>query len=235
MSDPDLSHSPTSVTERMQRLIDAWQARNDRRAAFLTCYRMMTANMLSAIDQGEFHDPNWVNALLHHFAGYYFNALDAYEMNDPATPAIWRQAFDVSNQPRVLILQNLLLGMNAHINYDLVFTLVDMLEPEWAILTPGERQQRYADHSHVNDVIQRTIDVVQDTIIEPDAPLMQLADILLGRADEWLVSRMIGNWREDVWGHAQSLLCAADPETRQRLTREVEQKALGRANLILRF
>lgn len=235
MSDPDLIHSPIPVTERMQRLIDAWQARNDRRAAFLACYQMMTANMLSAIDRGEFHDPNWVNALLHRFAGYYFNALDFYEANDPATPAVWRITFDVSDQPRVLILQNLLLGMNAHINYDLVFTLVDLLEPEWARLTPGERQRRYADHSHVNAVIQRTIDVVQDTIIEPDAPLMQLADILLGRADEWLVSRMIGNWREEVWAHAQSLLHAADPETRQCLTREIEQEALKRANLILRF
>jgi len=221
------------VIQRMQSLVDGWQAAADRRTSFLTCYQMMTSNMLKSIEAGEFNDPEWVYSLLHHFAGYYFNALQAYEADSPDTPTIWRQAFDATRQLDTRILQNLLLGMNAHINYDLVFTLVDMLEPEWAQLTPDERQGRYDDHCHVNAVIRRTIDAVQDTIIEPDDPWMDLADRLMGGVDEWIVARMITQWRDEVWQEAQCLLDSPSSEERCRVEQTIEDQALRRAAIIL--
>jgi hypothetical protein len=221
------------VFERMQSLVDDWQATADRRAAFLSCYQMMTSNMHQAIDGGEFNDPEWVYSLLQQFAGYYFHALEAYEANQPDTPAIWRQAFDATRQPDTRTLQNLLLGMNAHINYDLIFTLVDMLEPEWAQLSSEERQGRYDDHCHVNAVIHRTIDAVQDTIIEPDEPLMELADRLMGEVDEWIVARLITQWRDEVWEQAQCLLDSPSSEERLRLQQIIEDQALRRAANIL--
>jgi hypothetical protein len=87
----------------------------------------------------------------------------------------------------------------------------------------------------VNAVIQRSIDAVQDTIIEPGDPLMEFADWLLGPTDEWAVSRLISGWRESVWQHAKSLLEAADLEERQRVKSEIEKEALERARLILRI
>lgn len=234
MIDFESTSPPISVTQRMQRLIDLWQARNDKRAAFLACYHVMTTNMLDAINNNEFNDAGWVNSLLHHFAGYYFSALNEYERRNPATPVVWRVTFDAANQPGVLTLQNLLLGINAHINYDLTFTLVDMLEGEWRQLSPDERQGRYDDHCQVNAVIRRSIDAVQDNILEPGEPLLQLADQLFGSTDEWVISRLISGWRKTVWQSAQRLLEAADPETRQTLASEVEREALERARWILR-
>lgn len=220
------------VIERMQTLVEGWQAANDRRATFLACYQMMTRNMLAAIEGGEFNDPEWVQSLLNHFAGYYFHALEAYDADQPDTPAIWRQAFDATRQPDTRILQNLLLGMNAHINYDLVFTLVDMLEPEWTELGLDERQGRYDDHCHVNAVIRRTIDAVQDTIIEPDDPWMDLADRLMGGVDEWIVGRMITEWRDEVWEQARCLLDTPFEE-RRHIQQSIESQALRRAATIL--
>ena len=233
MTDSDPTSPSLTVTERMQRLIDLWQARNDKRAAFLACYQLMTANMLDAINNGEFNDAEWVYSLLHHFAEYYFRALESYEQGDLATPSTWRQTFEAANQPGTLTLQNLLLGINAHINYDLTFTLVDMLEPEWWELSSEERQGRYDDHCQVNAVIQRTIDSVQDNILEPGAPLLQLADRLLGSADEWFVSRLISHWRETVWHNAQRMLEACDADEKQQVRLEIEREALERARLIL--
>ena len=63
------------VLNRMQRLIDQWESCSDRRRFFLACYRMMTANMLAAIERKEFDDPAWVARLLEHFAEYYFVSL----------------------------------------------------------------------------------------------------------------------------------------------------------------
>ena len=58
--------------QRMQEQVQQWTQQKDRRAIFLDCYRMMTSNMLTAIEAGEFHDPVWVRALLEHFASHPF-------------------------------------------------------------------------------------------------------------------------------------------------------------------
>ena len=130
----------------METLAQQWQQRSDQRCFFLRCYALMTGNTLRAIEEGQFHDARWVSQLLHHFADYYFLALDAYECNATETPPVWRMAHDATLAPDTEVLQDLLLGINAHINYDLVLTLVDMLEPEWAGLSPEQRGQRYEDH-----------------------------------------------------------------------------------------
>ena len=216
----------------MQSLVERWQAEADTRSDFLNCYQMMTSNMLAAIEAGEFNDPGWVNNLLSHFAYYYFNALDAYEQAQPETPQVWRLTFDSARQRDTLALQNLLLGVNAHINFDLIFTLRDVLSPDWQQLTQDERQGRYADHCHVNQVIGSTVDAVQDQVLEPGMPVMDLVDKLLGPFDEMLISRLIAGWRETVWENAIHLLQTQEPDERARILHHVEEEALKMGRLI---
>ena len=149
----------------------------------------MTRNMLDAVDAGEFADAAWVSRLLHHFAGYYFGALDAYEAGEEGTPEVWRCAHDAARRSNTPAISLLLLGVNAHINYDLVLAVADLLEPEWPCLSNAKRRARYEDYCRVNDIIGRTIDRVQDGILEKREPIMALIDTLFGPMDEWLVSR----------------------------------------------
>ena len=219
--------------ERMQDLIFQWQEASDQREIFLSCYHLMTGNTLQAIDEGEFNDNQWVEELLGRFAGYYFDALDQYQRDDATTPAVWVLAFDAARDPDIQVLQNLIMGVNAHINYDLVLTLVDMLDPEWERLSEIERNLRYADHRHVNDIIGRTVDTVQDTVIEPRSPAMDIVDKVLGPIDEWVASRMIAHWRDEVWDRAVNMLETADPDERENLRLQTETTALKRAGAIL--
>ena len=221
------------ILDRMTRQIQDWETTANRRAIFLSCYKQMTQNMLAGIDAADFHDPPWVNQLLHRFAEYYFNALVHYEAHDGATPLVWQQVHDSANRVETLVIQNLILGVNAHINYDLVLTLVDLLQAEWENLQPALRQQRYADYCLVNDVIGRTIDTVQDTVIERWSPLMDVVDKLLGRLDEWLISHLITHWREKVWQQAVQVIETADPTTREQLRQQIEASTLKRADAIL--
>ena len=72
------------ILDRMQALVDQWKADSDQRYIFLSCYQMMTANMLAAIREDQFADCAWVDHLLKRFGEYYFAALEAYEQQ-PAT------------------------------------------------------------------------------------------------------------------------------------------------------
>jgi hypothetical protein len=219
----------------MTTLIDQWEAAHDRRAIFLGCYRLMTRNMLDAIEAGRFHDGVWVSQLLGRFADYYFAALDRFEQDEPNTPPVWKLAFDATRDEDVMTLQHLLLGVNAHINFDLIFSLYDLLQDEWAAATPELREQRHADHEMVNRIIGETVDAVQDQVVEQFSPWTDRLDKLLGPVDEWLISRLIGNWREEVWDTAVRYLEAADDQTRAELRHRVEQTALERSALMLKF
>lgn len=222
-----------TVIDRMQQQIAAWEAAADPRAVFLDCYRCMTENVLAAIDGGEFNDAAWVSDLLGRFAEYYFTALDEYDADAGATPAVWRLAHDQALHHHTAVLQKMLLGINAHINYDLVFALSDLLAPEWEQLTPTLREARFADHCHVNAIIGRTIDTVQDDVIDRYSPLMVLVDKLLGPLDELIASRLIADWRDEVWRQAVRYLEMTSSDERDELRREVEAATLHKAGFIL--
>ena len=131
------------------------------------------------------------------------------------------------------MIQNLTLGVNAHINYDLVFALADLLDPEWAALSEEIRQSRYRDYCHVNEIITQTIDRVQDQIIEPNDAWMGWVDRLMGPVDEWMVARLITDWREQVWENAIRLIRDTDDEQRASLRQRIEQHSLEKAHSIL--
>ncbi|MBP7692277.1 MAG: hypothetical protein KA764_10185 [Anaerolineales bacterium] len=214
------------VTAQMQSLVERWEAAHDDRALFLRCYALMTQNTLAAIQRDEFNDPEWVGRLLHRFADYYFAAERAYAHDPASAPRVWQLAHAAAADPELAALRKLLLGVSAHINYDLVLTLVDVLQPEWAGLAEAQRAGRYADHRRINAIIGRTIDAVQDQVLEPAAPALEIIDALLGPVDELLISQLLARWRETVWHNAARLLALEEAAARIALIAAIEQNAL---------
>lgn len=230
--------APDPTVERMRTLVAQWSGAiksergfprqpEDHRVIFLHCYLLMTVNMLAAIQRQEFHDPGWVDRLLHIFAGYYFTALDAFDQDPAAASPVWQLAFEEARHPQALAMQHLLLGVNAHINYDLIMALVDILQPEWASLTDDQRLLRYHDHCQVNHVISRTVDAVEEDVIDPEMPVMRLVDKIVGRhIEDAAVSDLLGHWREIVWRHATRLLDTPEAAEREKIVKNLEKEVL---------
>lgn len=227
-----MTASTTPTLERMQALTRQWETARDDRCVFLKCYALMTGNMLAGIDDHRFRDGPWVRTFVDRFAGYYFDALHVYERDARDAPAVWRVAFDSARDPDMWTLQKLLLGINAHINYDLVLTLDELLRTEWPALSSAQRGDRRADYDTVNRVINQTIDAVQDEVLEPAMPMMDWVDRLLGTADERLLSRLLSGWRDEVWQHATALLAVNEATQQRDVLAGVETIALRRAQAI---
>lgn len=223
---------PSDFLERMSRQARAWEESADRRAIFLGCYTIMTGNMLEAVAAGRFRDARWVGALLDLFAEYYFDALGAYEAGDPSTPAVWQTTHEAAAGAGGRAVQHLLLGVNAHINYDLVLTVVELLDAHWEGLPEERRAAHRADFDLVNDVIKETIDRVQDEILAKHDPVMAWVDVLGGPFDEWFAGWLISGWRDQVWEAAVAMLEAPSPEAREALRVNVENEALRRGRRI---
>lgn len=207
------------ILTRMNIQAAKWKSENDNRAIFLECYSMMTSNMLDAIAAKRFLDCQWVEKLLHKFADYYFEALFCYDCGNN-TPKVWQEVHEASQSHNLHVVQHLLIGVNAHINYDLVLTLYDILIPEWPNISNHTKNTRFRDHEMVNKIIAETIDKVQDEVIEVKEPFMDIVDKALWRLDEILLTKLISKWRRNVWEQTNLLLnCQNETQKEQMLAR----------------
>ena len=200
--------------------------RRRARAIFLSCYEMMTNNVLAALAAGEFHDPAWVRHLLSHFADYYFRALDAYDADEASAPAVWACACRAAARRGAPAVQQLVLGVNAHINYDLVFATADLLADDWESMSAEGRARRQSDYNHVNEVVGRTINQAQAEILNRREPMLEIVDVMLGPIDEWLVELEVSRWRDEVWAQALHRVGLRDPTAREQHRDAVEAAAL---------
>ena len=66
-------------------------------------------------------------------------------------PGCWRAAFDVAGDCRLMIVQHLLLGINAHVNHDLPQVVVERAPAS------GDLTALRADFDAVNDILAETI------------------------------------------------------------------------------
>jgi hypothetical protein len=226
--------SVETLLGRMDYTIECWEKTSDNRQIFLRCYNMMSSNMYEAVKHGRFSDAEWVNQLVVRFSEYYFEALDHYEQFSAQTPEVWKQAHDTTLRQKLHVLQNLLIGVNAHINYDLPLALYDCLKRDWNAYDEITKSSTKSDHELVNIIIGETIDAVQDDVIAPMSPAMAVLDKLMGRMDEWLLSRLIRSWRGNVWEVTQKLLQADSPESREVIRLQQEIKVLNLSKQIIR-
>jgi len=115
------------VIERMTVLADELRRDGDTRLAFHATYLRTTQAVAAALRAGAFEDTDWVDRWDVAFARLYLDALDASRRGDPV-PEPWAVAFSAAAaQPGLPAVRHVLLGMNAHINYDLPQALLAVI------------------------------------------------------------------------------------------------------------
>jgi hypothetical protein len=221
-----------NAIERMVETLNSLEPYGDKKAIFLNCYLLMTEQMYQAVNQGRFKDGTWVMILLERFADYYFDALDQYNHKEKFTPKVWHFVHDSSDHSRMHVLQHLFLGINAHINYDLVLTLHDVISDEWCSMDESMKALRFHDHCIVNDIIAETIDEVQDKVVERYAPSMDIIDKGMGRLDEKIFEWLIRRWRGEVWKDFLKYIQCNEEKNRTLFRHSLERKVMRRARII---
>lgn len=212
------------VLHRLDGLIEDARRRRDRRGYFSALYRRMTRRVQLGITRGEFDDGARMERFDVFFARRYFDAWDAFGCGLPTARA-WREALVSPERPR-LILQYLLLGMNAHINYDLALSAYDTMRPGG--VRPLER-----DFMKINDLLAELLDGVQG-LIGRFSPTLSAVDVLGGRRDEAIADFSMRRARRDAW-EAALLLDGEGDETRRAVIAEmIDRRVAGLARLIAR-
>lgn len=193
----DPFESVDETLERLREVEGVFRSAGDRRSVFLTVYTQMTAAVRDGVESGFFDDSAWVRRYLVAFANEYRTALVRYEREERQSVAPpWRLAFDSSLGGSTLVLQDALLGVNAHINYDLTYTLEQ-------IDITRNRRSKLRDHNRINEILERLVDSVQDALVSVySADTVDDLDSLFGSLDESLAYYGLKEGRSFAWENA---------------------------------
>jgi Family of unknown function (DUF5995) len=185
---------------RMAAQLEPLTAAGDKRRYFHATYLRTTIAVAEEIRRGGFADAAWVEQWDIVFADLYLDALEADMAGRP--PSLpWAIAFGApAGQPP---LRQVLLGMNAHINYDLPQSLVAVISDEQfgdaALLA-----RREADHRRIDEVLASRVAAEDDELTRLSGPA-PLLDRLLRPVSRLSTRRFLREAREKVWANAAVL------------------------------
>jgi hypothetical protein len=215
------------VIDGLADLEKAMSAARDRRGPYVTTYLVNTRCVQASLGRGVFHNTPMVAHCVVVFANAYRDALAGYEQGErQAVPEAWRQAFDACRDGKASILQNLLLGINAHINFDLPHTVLQA-----GLDTHCHRC--YGDHARINDVLRHASPLVRRRIAAVYASRLHVANWLFGRAIDAAVAVALARARRQAWRLAQTLASAPSAAARMHVAQAINDRAVLAGRLIL--
>jgi Family of unknown function (DUF5995) len=197
------------VVAAMQRCLDELPPGLAARRSFLSTYQRTTVAVADAVLDGRFADPAWVARWDVAFADLYLAALDADLSGAGRVPRPWRLAFDAPAD--LPALRHVLLGINAHINYDLPQALLAVISEE-EFADPALLDARRRDHERIDGVLSQRVAAEDDELAATS--VRTTLDRLLQPLNRRASRRFLREARQKVWHNATELNAArfAGPE-----------------------
>ncbi len=189
------------LVARMQGLVAELEAEGSAGRFFLATYTRTTQAVADALEDGWFEDPAWVEEWDVVFADLYLDALMAFRRDPASAPRPWRIAFEAD--PGLHPVGHVLLGMNAHINYDLPQALI-------AVVPPGDvaderlMDRRRRDHERIDDVLARRV-AAEDAELERAGPARRPLDRAMSVLNHAASRRFLKEARTKVWHNTLAL------------------------------
>jgi hypothetical protein len=141
-------------------------------------------------------------------------------------PEAWRIAIDTAARGEVNAGQDMLLGINAHVQRDMPFVVADL----GLVMPSGASRKR--DHDRGNEVLDRAYQRVVEAVRDRYDPLLSTTNADWNPVDDIGGLELVKGWREGVWRNAERLVNARTPEERQRVVDSIESNAANWARMI---
>jgi hypothetical protein len=184
------------VIRRLDEIVErAWTARS-RAGYFAALYRRVTHAVRDGIQNHRFQNGPLIEKLDMVFASRYLDAVAAFDTGVSPSRS-WRVALQGCSSARPLILQQMLAGMNAHINLDLGIAA--------ALTAPGPRlPELKADFDEINVVLAGQVDAVKAEIAQL-SPLIGELEKVDARGQAGAINFSMTAARDAAWMSAQRL------------------------------
>lgn len=163
---------------------------------FATLYQKVTMKVKQGIAEGFFEDGPRMEQLDIVFAQRYLAAYQA-EQQQQASTASWQCAFDLSTAYWPIVLQHLMMGINAHINLDLGIAA--------ATVCKGQNIQDLAnDFKKINQILADLVQEVQDDLARIWPTLIWILK-RTRKVDDFFIDFSMELARDGAWRFAEKL------------------------------
>ena len=230
------------VIQKMDNFITQFSEQDDPRERFLVMYRTFKKQLRRNLQEGRFLDSEWSEAICCRMGEMYFEAYDQYESETDVCPQAWKLCFDASINHETNLLQDALLGMNAHINYDLTICTYDIMDRFHDLGqgtdNPVDRtlnqllRKRYFDYLLINQIAWESIPKIQDVLTERFSKLLGVLNVLSFRFSRPIVQKIIMDHRDRAWTHALLMASSRDPVEVERVKSFIDTLAIRNVHLV---
>ena len=195
------------VLQILDGIIADCKARRDPLGYFPALYRQVTLTVKQGIAQGFFDDGPRMDRFDALFASRYFTAYDAFRSGVQPTKS-WQVAFQGTRSGQLIILQDLLVGINAHINLDLGVVAGETFQGE-------ALQDFHGDFDKINDILSGLLPKVE-AVVGRFSPLIGILARIGGKDVIEVLDFSMDAARDDAWLHA--VLLSLQPPSAWPLT-----------------
>lgn len=191
---------PAQTVDQVIQVLDqiiewSWTNRS-RLGYFAALYRRVTRSVKAGIDKGQFQNGALMERLDVTFANRYLLAYEQFRSNQTPTKS-WQLAFQVATKWYPVVVQQLIIGINAHINLDLGIAA--------ATVAPGEQLSGLkTDFDQINAVLAGEVGTVEKEIAQV-SPLIGLLEKFGLRTETAIINFSIDVARDVAWARATKL------------------------------
>lgn len=190
----------------------------DASGYFAAMYARVTDRVQHAIDEGRFGDGERMAHFARTFADWYLGPRTGTRQQ----PACWVTAGDAAHDSTLLIVQHLLLGVNAHVNHDLPQVVVEL-----ATATDEPIEVLRPDFDAINDILAET----QPAILRDLGRVSGWTQIAAAAGGGRVFNFSLDRARDEAWRTAVRLE-RLDPATRIVDAGELDSVVTGLSQLI---
>ncbi len=184
------------VIAQLQQITDHSIATKNCAGYFAVLYNKVTRKIKDCIGEKSFEDCTRMERLDVIFANRYIDAYNSW-ISGKKTTASWQLAFETAVDNTSLVLQHLLVGMNAHINLDLGIASANVMDGL-------ALDNIHNDFNTINNVLGAMINNMEDCLTKVN-PLLRLLHLNWFKYDEMLVQFSMNTARDGAWEFAKEI------------------------------
>ena len=164
---------------------------------FAALYQRVTIEVKKGIKANRFDDGPRMERLDVIFAKRYIDAYYDWHAGRPVSLS-WKKAFQQAENKQLLVIQHLLLGMNAHINLDLGVAAAEVSDIDSIDTLENDFKQ-------INEILSSLVNEVQENL-SSIWPFLRKILSLSGKIDNYVVDFSMKVARDGAWKFATELV-----------------------------
>ena len=208
------------VIQYLDEIIEQSKIEQCAMGLFATLYREVTIQIKNGIENGLFEDGERMEKIDVIFANRYLKAYYQFKAKEKCSEC-WEFSFIKGEDYWPIVVQHLLLGINAHINLDLGIACAEVSTPESIF-------DLHSDYNKINEILSNLVEGVEKCLVEIWPTLSYILK-LSGKIDNFFIDFSMKTARDGAWKYATEFVLLPENQREASIqTRDIKITKIAR-------